>query len=197
MSFVAVLPRLLGVLFYSPPDKPEAARAITVLPVIADVYPWPDPDAVQALCSSWDIPDDEALNWQFSVLFEGQGEMCAPPWGSVYQHRDNLLMGETTERYRGFLHQQALGFTGQVNEPEDQFGLMLLALAALLEREDEVAARTLLEEHLLPWSGRYLECLQNNGQSAFYARLAQITALFLQTLQQRYALRIRPCRIYF
>ncbi len=41
-------------------------------------------------------------------------------------------------------------FTDREREPEDQFGLMLLACSDLLARGDNVAANRLLEAHLLP-----------------------------------------------
>jgi TorA maturation chaperone TorD len=57
------------------------------------------------------LPDDNELTWQFSVLFEGQGEMPVPPWGSVWLERDNLLMGDTTAEYQAFLQSQGMTLT--------------------------------------------------------------------------------------
>ncbi|PWC23044.1 dehydrogenase [Brenneria roseae subsp. roseae] len=196
MSSVAVLPRLLGALFYYPPGSPEISLLTDKLDQIPELYHWQDKETVYQLCRQLRIPDAETFTWQFSVLFEGQGEMQAPPWGSVYLDKDNLLMGDSTARYRDFLQHNQLTFDRLHNEPEDQFGLMLLALACFLELENESAVVTLLEEHLLPWSHRYLALLRTNTQSAFYAQLAQITGLFLQEIQHRYALSPREYRIY-
>ncbi|MCV9879613.1 Tat proofreading chaperone DmsD [Brenneria izbisi] len=196
MLCVAALPRLLGALFYYPPSSPEIGQLLDNLDQIPELYRWQDKARVQQICQQLHIPEAEAFNWQFSVLFEGQGEMQAPPWGSVYLDKDNLLMGDSTTRYRKFLQHNQLTFIRRQHEPEDQFGLMLLALACLLERKQEDAVVMLLEEHLLPWSHRYLHLLRANTQSAFYAQLAQITEQFLQEIQHSHALSPRNDRIY-
>ncbi len=90
----AVLPRILGALFYYSPDRPEVKALFDCLPVLDALYPWRDRGHIEQLCASWSLPDDDMLAWQFSVLFEGQGEMPVPPWGSVYLEKDNLLMGK-------------------------------------------------------------------------------------------------------
>lgn len=197
MTSVAVLPRLLGALFYYPPTHPDVQAIIASLPTLPALCPWPERADMEPLCQRWPLPDAEAFTWQYSVLFEGQGEMYAPPWGSVYLESDNLLMGESTARYRAFLHQHGLAFNGARQEPEDQFGLMLLALAALLEREEEQAAQQLLETHLLPWGDRYLARLHDNPHSPFYAQLAAVARLLLQAMQRHYGLHPVAQRIFF
>lgn len=205
MTSVAVLPRLLGALFYYSPGTPEITGIVAELGQLPALYPWPDQTAIQAMCAAWPVPAADEFAYQFSVLFEGQGEMSAPPWGSVYLDRKNLLMGDSLARYREFLSGQGLAFNGQHhgtrgdnnNEPEDQFGLMLLALAWLLEQGRQTAAATLLEQHLLPWSGRYLTLLQANDVSDFYRRLAALTDRLLQDLQQRYDLHPPALRLYW
>lgn len=197
MSSVAVLPRLLGALFYYPPSHAGVQDIVNQLSTLPALCPWPEQREMETVCQQWPLPEGDDFTWQYSVLFEGQGEMCAPPWGSVYLEKDNLLMGESTARYRAFLHQQGLAFENAQQEPEDQFGLMLLALAALLERENDQAAHQLLEAHLLPWSDRYLDRLQANPHSVFYAQLAAFTRLFLQAMQRHYGLRPVEQRMYF
>ncbi|MQI61531.1 dehydrogenase, partial [Escherichia coli] len=103
MPSPAVLVRILGALFYYSPTRPEVRALFDCLPTLDEIYPWRDPRQVAELCSDWSIPDEELHLWQFSVLFEGQGEMPAPPWGSVYLEKDNLLMGDSTAEYRKFL----------------------------------------------------------------------------------------------
>lgn len=196
MPSPAVLARILGALFYYSPTRPEVRALFDCLPTLDEIYPWRDPRQVAELCSDWSIPDEEQHLWQFSVLFEGQGEMPAPPWGSVYLEKDNLLMGDSTAEYRKFLRDQGMTFDSCINEPEDQFGLMLLACSALLAEGKERAANQLLETHLLPWGYRYLELLQRNPVSAFYAKLAQIATLFLQDYQQQQALNPPTKRLF-
>lgn len=181
MQNLAFVPRFLGALFYYSPASATVRNLLDAFPPgdWEDLYAWPDPQAVRSLCADAGVPDEYA----FSVLFEGQGQMDAPPWGSVYLDKDNLLMGESAVSYRQFLQENGLSLLSDVNEPEDQFGLMLLAMSALLEEEKIAAAHTLLERHLLPWAYRYLERLKANGVSRFYARLAALTEIFLRDVQ--------------
>ncbi|MTH46594.1 TorD/DmsD family molecular chaperone [Intestinirhabdus alba] len=197
MHHQAVLPRILGALFYYSPERPEVRALFPCLPTLADIYPWRDRERIEALCASWPQPDDETLVWQFSVLFEGQGKMPVPPWGSVWLERDNLMMGETTADYRAFLRAQGITFDARESEPEDQFGLMLLAYCTLLETEKSAAASRLLEAHLLPWGFGYLELLQRCDVSPFYARLAAVTTCYLQEIQQQQGLQPAARRLYF
>ncbi|MBN6042496.1 molecular chaperone [Citrobacter sp. ku-bf4] len=197
MSSLAVLPRILGALFYYSPGRPEVKALFDCLPALPELYPWRDPARVTQLCESWPLPDEESLIWQFSVLFEGQGDMPAPPWGSVWLERDNLLMGDTTAAYRAFLQSQGMVFDSRQSEPEDQFGLMLLACSALQEAGNDAAVDQLFEVHLLPWGYRYLERVQESAVSPFYTRLAAVTACYLQESEQQRALQPAVKRLYF
>lgn len=197
MSPEAVLPRILGALFYYSPQRPEIKALFDCLPTLPELYPWRDPARIAALCADWPLPDDDALAWQFSVLFEGPGEMPAPPWGSVWLERDNLLMGDSTAAYRAFLQSQGMAFDSRQNEPEDQFGLMLLACSALLGAGKDDAVNELFEAHLLPWGYCYLERLQTCAVSPFYAQLALVTTHYLQEMQQQRALQPAVKRLYF
>ncbi|MEX3018288.1 molecular chaperone [Kluyvera sp. STS39-E] len=196
MFSYAVLPRILGSLFYYSPEKPEVKALMSCLPTLADLFPWCDREQLEVLCASWPLPDDASLAWQFSMLFEGQGEMPIPPWGSVWLEKDNLLMGETTADYRIFLQSQGMVFDARHNEPEDQFGLMLLAYSAMLEANNNAGADRLLEVYLLPWGCRYLERLQGNGLSPFYAQLAVVTSRYLQDVVQQRGLDVVPKRLF-
>ena len=197
MPSSAVLPRILGALFYYSPGRPEVKALFDSLPALPELYPWRDPAQMAGLCADWPLPDDDDLAWQYSVLFEGQGDMPAPPWGSVWLERDNLLMGDTTAEYRAFLQSQGMAFDSRQSEPEDQFGLMLLASSTLLEAGKDAAVNQLFEEHLLPWGYRYLERLQESAVSPFYSGLAAVTACYLQEMEQQRALQPAVKRLYF
>lgn len=197
MSSAAVLPRILGALFYYSPLRPDIRPLLECLPTLPSLYAWRNPHVVAQVCDAWPETPDDALAWQFSALFEGQGEMVAPPWGSVYLEKDNLLMGETTASYRRFLRGHGMAFDGHQQEPEDQFGLMLLAYSALIERGAPQAAAQLLEQHLLPWAPRYLERLQQNILSPFYARLAQVAEMYLRDVQLQQGLEPAAQRVWF
>lgn len=191
------MPRVIGSLFYYSPDNPQVNSLIHQIDSLSELFEWSDKAKITQICQGISLPEEQLLVWQFSVLFEGQGEMVAPPWGSVYLDKDNLLMGESTVAYRHFLAKHGIAFVSDICQPEDQFGLMLLAAAQLLEQEKSEAVKQLLEQHLMPWGYRYLECLANNSVSPFYAALANIATLFLQDLQQQYGLSPVTLRLRF
>ena len=195
MSKLAILPRLLGSLMYLSPSSETNQSLFEQLDVLTDVFPWHEEAQVKHLLDELIQTRESATDYTFSVLFEGQGEMVAPPWGSVYQEKENIVMGESTGRWDLFVKTYGMELTDKI-EPNDQYGLMLWAMAALLEDGQEEAVVTLLEQHLLPWAYRYLELLATNQESAFYAALAQLNTLFLQQLEQQMALSPNVVQLY-
>lgn len=192
-----IMPRILGVLFYYPPDSAEVQRLMPLLAQLAELYPWSEPDVIEQQCRQLTEFEPSQLEYDFSILFEGQGEMPAPPWGSVYLDRENLLMGGSTLNYRRFLSSHNLVSENSAREPEDQFGLMLLAWVKLLESQQQQAALELLTQHLLPWAYRYLEHLQRaKTERRFYPILADIATRYLRTLEIELALSPAKLELY-
>lgn len=179
----ATLAKLLGVFFYYPPNNNVTTSLTEALLHLDLLTKWGDAKLIgeqcQILTNEIDNPE---LNYQFSVLFEGQGVMEAPPWGSVYLDKEHLLMGESQEYYRQFLQQHGIQLNTGLNEPEDQFGLMLMAYALLLEKNKINEANKLMSEHLMTWAFDYLERLIHNSVSQFYQALATITKVYLNLL---------------
>lgn len=177
------LAKLLGAFFYYPPNSQELKPLITALLHIDQLAEWQNSSFISEQCQilAEEITNPE-LDYQYSVLFEGQGAMLMPPWGSVYLDEEHLLMGKSQERYRQFLHQHGLILNTGMNEPEDQFGLMLMAFAILLENDKLEAAQHLISDHLLTWSELYLARLKHNDVSRFYRTLAIIAEHYLMLL---------------
>lgn len=196
MSAVAVLPRMLGTLFYYSPNSEEAKGVIPELSELPELLDWQNPsmieDAAEHMCSVESVN----LLYQFSLLFEGQGAMAAPPWGSVYLDRENLLLGESAQAYRKFLTSHQVELDTDLNEPEDQFGLMILAMAYFMETENDDAVVELLGTHLLPWSGRYLALLAEADESGFYRALAVVAEAFLNEVADTYEVTAEPRQLY-
>ncbi|WP_392562381.1 molecular chaperone TorD family protein [Orbus sturtevantii] len=183
ISSINLVARLLGAFFYYSPDSETLIALRSALNDIESLFSWHDPQfIVNQRNIMLDSLTDGELPYQYSVLFEGQGTMPAPPWGSVYLDKENLLMGESTERYRVFLADHNIVIQTGLNEPEDQFGLMLMALALLIESEQFDAAKILLSEHLLTWAPRYLALLSQNDISPFYRALAASAESYLNQL---------------
>lgn len=195
MQNLAFLPRILGALYFYSPEHNINEATLNNLAGLLDAYSWQQPLEVQTLIDSMDAQRDTANRYTFSVLFEGQGEMIAPPWGSVYLHKDNLIMGDSTAEYCQFLDRVGVSFDIQ-NQPLDQFGLMLWTLAILLEEGNDPAIVELLGKHMLIWSTRYLTLLSGNTVSPFYANLAKLTSLFLLQLQNEIGLHVPTVTLF-
>ncbi|NDK97633.1 TorD/DmsD family molecular chaperone [Photorhabdus bodei] len=194
MLLDTTVPRIIGACFYYSPKSEQVRPLIPLLIDIDKLFPWSNNRTIENLTKKLASFSVESLQYDYSILFEGQGVMPAPPWGSVYLDRENSLSGESTLAYREFLTKQNIVMSNKQREPEDQFGLMLLALVYILEQGHKPAARTLLEQHLLPWAYRYLELMQTTKlENDFYPILATIAIDYLKTLQTE--LKLIPARL--
>lgn len=120
-------------------------------------------------------------------LFTGLGMPKAPIWGSVYLDEENLLMGESTTALENYLRASGLVAQLEHREPLDHIGYILSALAVFLERvnpenPDWGEIRILLGEHLLPWSGRFLELQNQYANTPFYQSIGVLADRFLTSL---------------
>jgi len=180
--------KLLGTIFHQKKAKIELVEIVTVL-VEEGVL---STSTLQSLIEL----DECRLISDFTEIFEGLGEMKAPPWGSVYLDREKVLFGESTVEYRQFLLDNDIELNTGVREPEDQFGLMLLAFAFLLENNKEQAARVLMESHLLVWGMVYLDLLNKVSHNQFYSLLALDVSCWLNTLIDDLGLVVEEKKIY-
>ncbi|PSU67956.1 DMSO reductase [Photobacterium phosphoreum] len=192
MEQITILARVFGCLFYYPlthTNNDELVQAIST----SD-----DDSLFTGLAQRMAADGDLALATDFQQLFEGMDVMPAPPWGSVYLDREQVVFGDSLLRYREFLIQHKMALDTGMREPEDQFGLMLLALVNLIEQHsDHVAARVLLEQHLLPWCYRYLALVAKNAQTQTYQYLAITTQQWLRYVQQELELTPVEMKVYF
>ena len=185
---ITLVPRILGFLFYYSPSHPSVEAILPALCDLPEQFESKHHAKIRTLVQKMaaqiqDSTKHDELAGEFSLLFEGLGEMPAPPWGSVYLDRESIVMGESTVEYRRFLAGNGIALDTQMREPDDQFGLMLLAFAQFMESEKFDASAELLELHLLPWALRYLEVLQQvEGVSPFYPNLAKVAHLYLTSL---------------
>ena len=134
----------------------------------------------------------EKLNDDYQALFIGPNALPAPPWGSVYLDKENVLFGDSTLKLRDWMAQQQVEVTLEQQEPEDHFGLLLM-MAAWLAEHQPADLPVLLAEHLLPWGYRYLALLQSDAGHPFYQGLAELTTLTLTHWQHE--LQVTPAVI--
>ncbi|CNC34034.1 Cytoplasmic chaperone TorD family protein [Yersinia frederiksenii] len=178
---IALTGRVLGALFYCEPDSPACSDIVAQLSSGSWLAQWPYGSEEQlapiaALLAQSDAQETREEAWQ--RLFIGPYALPAPPWGSVYLDKENVLFGDSTLKLRNWMAQQQVEVTLDTEEPEDQFGLLLMMVAWLAENQPEKLP-DLLAEHLLPWAYRYLDLLQSDAGHPFYQGVAQLAALTL------------------
>lgn len=76
--------RVLGALFYLPPESPEAAPLVEALKGTEWLTQWPLPQEVlQPLSAKFNADAEETLSEAWQRLFVGPYALPSPPWGSV------------------------------------------------------------------------------------------------------------------
>ncbi len=180
--------KLLGSLFYQATSKEQLLTIVEAL-VESEVLS-------EACLLALQNEQEDALVAEFSRLFEGVGDMPAPPWGSVYLDKDRVVFGASTVEYRKFLELNQIELDTGLREPEDQFGLMLFAHAYLLEKNNIDSACELLTSHLLTWSPVYLEKLNTASELSFYKKLSTDVIYWLKYLTSEYKINVVPKKLY-
>ena len=192
---IALTGRVLGALFYCEPDSPACSDIVAQLSSGSWLTQWPygreDQLApIAKLLAQSETEETREEAWQ--RLFIGPYALPAPPWGSVYLDKENVLFGDSTLKLRHWMAEQQVEVTLDTDEPEDQFGLVLMMAAWLAENQPENLP-DLLAEHVLPWAYRYLALLQSDAGHPFYQGLAELTTLTLTHWQHE--LQVTPAVI--
>ncbi|NNN44276.1 MULTISPECIES: Tat proofreading chaperone DmsD [Vibrio] len=192
MNEIITLSSVLGSLLYYPLSHPNNQE------ILQQLTHWPDDDhPFIDLLFALKKETPEAIVEDYQQLFEGRETMLAPPWGSVYLDKEQVIFGETTLALRSFLRQHQLEIDTGLREPEDHFGLMLMLLSQLL-RDDasQKSGKVLLSHHLLPWGYRYLTLLRQSATTQTYQCLAEIAQQWLEYLQQAFSVQAVTMKLY-
>ncbi|WP_205437933.1 Tat proofreading chaperone DmsD [Edwardsiella tarda] len=194
---MALTARVLGTLLYRTPDSEQAAPLVAALRQPQEVLHWPygTPAQREHCAALLAAPADEPLAEAYQRLFIGPHALAAPPWGSVYLDRESVLFGDSTLALRHWMRAQGIDWQTDSREPEDHIGLLLLLVAWLAEEQPHWLA-PLLQQHLLPWSGRYLTLLEQAAEHPFYQGIAALSALTLRAWQHQFALADADVKLY-
>ncbi|GGI87264.1 molecular chaperone TorD [Shewanella gelidii] len=148
-------------------------------------------DRVQRYLEAWAPEQLLSLKLDYAQLFYGPGEPKAAPWGSVYLSERQLLNGESTQALMQFYQDRQVTFELDSNQPVDHLGLYFAVLDqifAQLQQDNSEALRQnailLLQQHLLPWSGRCLEFMYEYAQTDFYKGIAILTQNYLDEISK-------------
>lgn len=166
--------RILGALFYYGPDSEAAAPLVNAFREGSWSAQWPY-EVDETLKSAFSHESEESLPQAFQRLFVGPYALPAPPWGSVWLDRENVLFGESTLALRQWMRDNGIHFSAVQNEPEDHIGTLLMLGAWLRENGRYSEWEQLLAWHVLPWSGRFLTVFIEQAGHPFYQALGQLT----------------------
>lgn len=190
MTDISLLAKVLGGFFFYSPEHSNNQCIIKHL----ENKPL---EMFDTLIHSLKQTSAEELNADFLLLLEGGGDMPAAPWGSVYLDKEKVVFGSSALEYRAFLLQQGLSLNSGLREPEDHFGLILLTLSLLIEKQtNPLIIKELLSFHLLPWSHHFLSLMQQHSQTEFYKQLAKFTQQWLDGIEKELNLSVVERRIY-
>lgn len=137
---------------------------------------------------------DELL-WEYRRLFVGPAPKAAPPWGSVYLDKDQVIFGTSTLDLRGWMRENGIAMQGADREPEDHIGRMLFLMSWLAENRPELLG-AFLQEHFLTWAPHFLEVVVRESESDFFQALAQLCAASLQGIEGQLELEVPAVRYY-
>lgn len=164
------------------------------IPFAAEV---PDVKAGMKLLKEWNDKNKEGLSDEafefirddYTRLFIGPGAVLAPPWESIYFHRERVIFQKQTLEVREWYRRYSLESVKLHNEPDDHIGLELafvshmavLAYAALEQQEVEkfeqliAAQKQFLSEHTLQWATGWSELVQEHTRTDFFRGIALVT----------------------
>ncbi|HJJ00822.1 MAG TPA: Tat proofreading chaperone DmsD [Coriobacteriaceae bacterium] len=133
---------------------------------------------------------------EYRRLFVGPAKKAAPPWGSVYTDRDQVVFGLSTLDLREWLRENGIEVRrGESEEPEDHIGTMLELMAWLADNRPELLG-DYLQHHLLTWAPHFLALMQDATTDAFFAGLAALTRYTLLGIQDTLELEVVEPRFY-
>ncbi|MGS0724577.1 TorD/DmsD family molecular chaperone [Shewanella sp. 0m-11] len=137
-------------------------------------------------CLQWKIEQINDVKLDYGQLFFGPGEPKAMPWGSVYLSEQQLINDESTVQLMQFYKQYQVTFALGYNQPVDHialfYGVIAELLTQLINTEDNNLTTevllVLLQQHLLPWSGRCLTLAIEHSETDFYKGIALLALDF-------------------
>lgn len=178
---------LLGSCFLERPVPGGSAEALAVLRSMDLEADWPfgEPALLgraAQLLQAGASEEERALDLEFQRLMRGTGRRTAPPFGSVYMDRDEVLYGWTWLKLRDWMRLHGLESRYEEKEPEDQFGRMLM-LASMLAGSRPGLLPEFLGDHLLCWSDHFLELFLGDMRSLSYEALGLLARATLADAQ--------------
>jgi len=197
---ISLTSKVLGAMLYYPPASEEVQPLIALLKTSDWAPLWPFATAeIKAQAAELFAQIDEAeesAGQAYQRLFIGPYALPAPPWGSVYLDKESVVFGDSTLALRQWMRENHIEPLLTQAEPEDHIGLLLMMCAWLAENSPSLL-NEFMAQHLLPWSGRYLELLHQKSEHPLYQGVALLAGSTLSGWQQQLALKIPSADLYF
>lgn len=151
-----------------------------------------------------DLENLDTLKLDYGQLFFGPGEPKAMPWGSVYLGEQQLINDVSTIALMDFYRHHQIEFELSFNQPVDHIALFFAVIDRLLGRIIEAESSqklvsvlsVLLQQHMLPWSGRCFALAQVHAQTEFYLGFACLAEDFQQALAQELNIVSQPVKLF-
>lgn len=102
LNSISLTARVLGAAFYYAPNDIQDIIALLSTPQWAEEWPYGSEEQKQAIADKMAIiqTDNETLDDAYQRLFIGPYALPAPPWGSVWLDKENVIFGESTLQLR-------------------------------------------------------------------------------------------------
>ncbi|MEA2896349.1 MAG: hypothetical protein QOJ84_1964 [Bradyrhizobium sp.] len=123
----------------------------------------------------------ERIEREYFDLFVGLGRGELFPYASYYL--TGYLHGRPLARIRETLKQIGLERTEGQSEPEDHVAVLFEVMAGLASRQivaPDGTDRTIFENHLKPWAGRFFSDLEHSESATFYKSVGSLGRIFME-----------------
>lgn len=201
---ICMIGNVFGVLFLEEPFSQRASEIYGLLSdldldEVARTWPFvPEPTAYDLLHRAHDALEAssrEDLIWEYRRLFVGPARKAAPPWGSVYLDKDQVIFGASTLELRQWMRENGISKTTDDEEPEDHIGRMLLLMAWIAENRPDLLT-PYLQQHLLTWAPHFLEKVTEETSNGFFSAVSKLCGESLDGLARELAIEVQPVRLY-
>ena len=141
-------------------------------------------DVIARLGEKLKKKDLQDLKEEYYTLFTDPYSRNQLPLNAAY-YLDGKSFGPSLVRYRELLKQAQLIKDRSVTDPEDSLLLMLDTLVTLIEEEKQGAnqareqQKQLLQQFLIPMTGKLLTEIQNNSEADFYRSCIKFLKAYL------------------
>ncbi|MBO1897311.1 molecular chaperone TorD family protein [Shewanella sp. BF02_Schw] len=154
--------------------------------------------------SQWQPDQINEVKLDYGQLYFGPGEPNAMPWGSVYLGEQQILNDQSTIQLMSFYKKFGISFDLKYNQPIDHISLFYSVIDQLLQQlldepNNKLAKEALiilLQQHMLPWSGRCHELAIEYAQTDFYKAIALLSQDFESVLASTMNVVPMPMRLF-